>query len=280
MCIYYFIIKGDNILKKLYGLLGEKLGHSFSPQIHSLIFKELDIQGYYHLFEVNKAELHNAVLGFKALKVTGVNVTIPYKVDVVKYLDDVSLEGKNIGAINTICFKDGKTVGYNTDYYGFGMMLDKFNVKVKGKNAVILGSGGASQAVLQFLLDNDVNELTFATRNEEQCKKRFKEFKAINYNKIKYLNNQDIVINCTPVGMHPNVESSPLSKEDVSKFSSAIDLIYNPEETLLLKYAREQGMQGVNGLYMLIGQAVKAQELWNSIIINKETVDKIYEEIK
>lgn len=280
MRIYYFIIKGANILKKLYGLLGAKLGHSFSPQVHSSIFKELNIDGYYHLFEVDKLDLQQAVLGFKALKVKGVNVTIPYKVYVVKYLDDVSPEGKNIGAINTICFKDGKTIGYNTDYYGFGMMLDKFNVKVKGKNAVILGSGGASQAVLQFLLDNGVNEVTFATRNEEQCKKKFKEFKAIDYNKIKYLNNQDIVINCTPLGMYPNVESSPLSKEDVSKFGTAIDLIYNPEETLLLKYAREQGIKGVNGLYMLVGQAIKAQELWNSIIINKETVDKIYEEIK
>lgn len=280
MRIYYFIIKGANILKRLYGLLGEKLGHSFSPQIHSSIFKKLNIDGYYHLFEVDKLDLQQAVLGFKALKVKGVNVTIPYKVDVVKYLDDVSPEGKNIGAINTICFKDGKTIGYNTDYYGFGMMLDKFNVKVKGKNAVILGSGGASQAVLQFLLDNGVNEVTFATRNEEECRKKFNKFKVISYDKIKSLKDGGIVINCTPVGMHPNVESSPLSKEDVLKFTTVVDLIYNPEETLLLKYAREQGIRGVNGLYMLIGQAVKAQELWNSIIINKETVDKIYEEIK
>ncbi|WP_097027871.1 shikimate dehydrogenase [Clostridium peptidivorans] len=263
-------------MKRLYGLLGEKLGHSFSPQIHSLIFKELDIDGYYHLFEVDKLELQCAILGFKALKVKGVNVTIPYKVDAIKYLDELSSEGKNIGAINTICFKDGKAIGYNTDYYGFGMMLDKFNVKVKGKNAVILGSGGASKAVLQFLLDNGVNEVIFATRNEEECKKKFNKFKAISYDKIKSLKSQDIVINCTPVGMYPNVENSPLSKEDVSKFASVVDLIYNPGETLLLKYAREQGIQGINGLYMLVGQAIKAQELWNSVKVNKETVDKIY----
>lgn len=267
-------------MKRLYGLLGEKLGHSFSPQIHSLIFKELDIDGYYHLFEVDKLELQCAILGFKALKVKGVNVTIPYKVDVIKYLDELSPEGKNIGAINTICFKDGKVIGYNTDYYGFGMMLDKFNVKVKGKNAVILGSGGASKAVLQFLLDNGVNEVIFATRNEEECKKKFNKFKAISYDKIKSLKSQDIVINCTPVGMYPNVENSPLSKEDVSKFASVVDLIYNPGETLLLKYAREQGIQGVNGLYMLVGQAIKAQELWNSVKVNKKTVDKIYAEFQ
>lgn len=267
-------------MKGLYGLLGEKLGHSFSPQIHSLIFKELGIEGYYHLFEVNKTELHNAVLGFKALKVKGVNVTIPYKVDVIKYLDELSSEAKSIGAVNTICFEGEKTIGYNTDYYGFGMMLDKFNVQVKGKNAVILGSGGASQAVLQFLLDNGVNEVIFATRNEEECKRKFDKFKVINYEKIKSLKNADIVINCTPVGMHPNVENSPLSREDVSKFATVVDLIYNPEETLLLKYAREHGIQGVNGLYMLVGQAIKAQELWNSVKINKETVDKIYEGIK
>lgn len=267
-------------MKRLYGLLGEKLGHSFSPQIHSLIFKELGIEGHYHLFEVNKTELYNSVLGFKALKVKGINVTIPYKVDVIKYLDEISREANSIGAVNTICFEGEKTIGYNTDYYGFGMMLDKFNVRVKGKNAVILGSGGASQAVLQFLLDNGINEVIFATRNEEECRRKFNNFEVISYDKIKSLKDGGIVVNCTPVGMYPNIENSPLSKEDVSKFTTVVDLIYNPEETLLLKYTREQGIQGVNGLYMLVGQAVKAQELWNSVIINKETVDKIYEKIK
>ncbi|QGU96762.1 shikimate dehydrogenase [Clostridium bovifaecis] len=266
-------------MKGLYGLLGEKLGHSFSPGIHSLIFKELGLEGYYHLFEVDKAQLEYAVLGFNALKIKGVNVTIPYKVDAMKYLDRISQEGKNIGAINTICFEEGETIGYNTDYYGFGMMLNKFNINLKWEKAVILGTGGVSRAVLQYLLDNDVRDITFVSRNIEEVKTRFKEFNIIEYEKIKELRDKDIVINCTPLGMYPKVEVSPLTKEQVSQFKIVIDLIYNPQETLLLRYANENGIQGINGLYMLVGQAVKAQELWNSVKIDEEIVDKVYKQL-
>lgn len=266
-------------MKGLYGLLGEKLGHSFSPQIHSLIFRELGIDGHYHLFEVDKRELKHVVLGLKALKIRGVNVTIPYKVDVMKYLDRISQEGKNIGAVNTICFEDGKAIGYNTDYYGFGMTLGKFNINPKGKEVVILGTGGVSRAVLQYLLDNDVKDITFVSRNIEEGKTGFKEFEIIEYEKIKELRDKDIVINCTPLGMYPKIEASPLTKEEVSKFKVIIDLIYNPQETLLLKYAKEHRIQGINGLYMLVGQAVKAQELWNSVKVDEEIVDKVYKKL-
>lgn len=266
-------------LKSLYGLLGEKLTHSLSPQIHSLIFKEINKEGYYHLFEVDKSKLQYAIEGFKALKVKGINVTIPYKVDVMKYLDEVSKEARNIGAVNTICFEEGKAKGYNTDYYGFGMMLDKFNIKVQGNEAVILGTGGAAKAVLQYLLDQSARDIIFVTRNVEEGKNKFKDFKVISYEEIKDLKNGGILINSTPSGMYPKVDSSPLSKEQVSKFQAVVDLIYNPKETLLLKYAREMGIVAVNGLYMLVGQAVKAEELWNCVKINGTVVDKIYKEI-
>lgn len=266
-------------LKGLYGLLGEKLSHSFSPQIHSLIFEELGMQGYYHLFEVEKENIKEAILGFNALKVKGVNVTIPYKIDVMKYLDQISKEGKNIGAINTICFKEGKTKGYNTDYYGFGMMLDKFNIDVKGKNTVILGTGGVSKAVCQYLLDKGSSNIIFVTRNVDKVKEELKDFKVIPYEEVKNLKNQDIVVNCTPCGMYPNKEKSPLNKEEVAKFNTIVDLIYNPQETLLMKYGLEQGIKAINGFYMLVGQAVKAEELWNSVEIKRDTVDKIYKKL-
>ena len=267
-------------MKGLYGLLGEKLVHSFSPQIHSLIFKELKINGYYHLFEVHKEDIEHIVPGFKIFKVQGVNVTIPYKVIVMNYIDDISFEAKNIGAINTICFENGKTKGYNTDYYGFGMMLEKFNIDVEGKNVVILGTGGASKAVNQYLLDNKVNNITFVTRDLDNKRKELKEYNLISYSDIKNLKNQDIVINCTPCGMYPDIEKSPLTEEQVSKFKIVVDLIYNPQETLIMKYAKNQGIKVINGLYMLVGQAVKSQELWNSLKIKKELVDKIYENMK
>lgn len=261
---------------KLYGLLGEKLSHSFSPKIHFEIFKNININGHYHLFNVEKKDLKSAIDGFKALKVQGVNVTIPYKVKVMEYLDSVSKEAKKIGAVNTICFQNGSAVGYNTDYYGFGMMLHKFNINVKNDKAVILGTGGASKAVVQYLVDKDIKDITFVSRKKEEVKKGFENFKIINYEELKKEKEGNIIINCTPCGMYPNCENSPIDKDIISKYKAAIDLIYNPKETLFLKYAKEKGIKGVNGLYMLVGQGIKSQELWNNEKIDEKIVDKIY----
>ncbi|WDV44332.1 shikimate dehydrogenase [Clostridiaceae bacterium M8S5] len=266
-------------MNHLFGLIGEKLGHSFSPVIHSLIFKVLNIKGHYQLFEVNKEDLKNAVYGLKALGAKGVNVTIPYKVDIIKYLDAISEEAEKIGAINTICFKDNKTIAYNTDYFGFGIMLNKFNVAIQDKKAVILGTGGAAKAVLQYLIDKKVGDITIVSRNENTAKAKFKDYKIISYDDIKNINKQDIVVNTTPCGMYPNTDRSSLCEEDISKFDAVVDLIYNPTETLLLKYAKNHGIKAVNGLYMLVGQAVKAQELWNDIHITDEVIDKVYNEL-
>ncbi|MCT4564416.1 MAG: shikimate dehydrogenase [Maledivibacter sp.] len=263
----------------LFGLIGEKLKHSFSPAIHSIIFKELNMEGYYHLLEIEKGNLRDAVYRLKAVGAKGVNVTIPYKVDIMEYLDMVSDEGKKIGAVNTICFRENKAIGYNTDYFGFGIMLDKFDIHIKNKNAVILGTGGASKAVLQYLLDGDVMDVTFVTRDITKGREKFKDHRMISYNDIKALSHQDIIINCTPCGMYPKIEACPVSKEDISKFEAAVDLIYNPIETLFLKNASKQGIKAVNGLYMLVGQAVKAEELWNDIKIDDKVIEKIYHSI-
>lgn len=230
-------------MSNLFGLLGEKLKHSFSPTIHSIIFKELNIEGYYHLFEVEKCDLKDAVYGLKALGASGVNVTIPYKVDTMTYLDDISDEAKKIGAVNTICFRENKTIGYNTDYFGFGIMLDKFNVDINQKKAVVLGTGGAAKSVLQYLLDKGISDVTFVSRDINKGKEIFSEYRVISYNDVKNLYDQDVIINCTPSGMYPKVENCPVSKEDISKFRAAVDLVYNPIETLFLQYAKEQGMK-------------------------------------
>ncbi len=267
-------------MNNLYGLMGEKLRHSFSPQIHSLIFKELKIQGYYHLFEIEKNDLKDAVLGLKALGIKGVNVTIPYKIEVIKYLGKISDEAKKIGAINTICFKDNVSIGYNTDYMGFGMMLKKNDIVCKNKKAVILGTGGASNAVSQYLLDEGISEIVFISRDIQKAKEKYNDFKIVSYDNITQLKGYDIAINCTPVGMYPNADNSPINKSDISRFYTVIDLVYNPRETLFLKYAKEQGLKAVNGLFMLVGQAIKAEELWNNTRISDKITDKIYERIE
>ena len=124
-------------MSELYGLLGEKLSHSISPQIHSMIFNKLRMKGYYHLFEVEKKDLKSVIEGFKVIKPMGINVTIPYKIKVMEFLDEVSFEAKAIGAVNSIKFENGKTIGYNTDYFGIGMLFSKNDIKVENKKATI-----------------------------------------------------------------------------------------------------------------------------------------------
>lgn len=263
----------------LFGLIGEKLKHSFSPAIHSIIFKEISLNGHYQLFEVKKEDLKDAVYGLKALGAKGVNVTIPYKVDIIQHLDGISDEAKKIDAINTICFKDNKTFAYNTDYFGFGIMLNKFQINIQDRKAVVLGTGGAAKSVLQYLIDKNIGDITLVSRDINMGKEKFTDYRVISYDDIKEIGKQDIIINTTPCGMYPKTNNSPIKREEISNFDVAVDLIYNPIETLFLKHAREQEIKAVNGLYMLVGQAVKAHELWNEIDISSEIIDRIYEKI-
>lgn len=267
-------------LNSLYGLLGEKLSHSLSPRIHYLILRELGVDGFYHLFQVKREELKNAVVGLKTMGARGINVTIPYKVEVIKYLDGISDEAGKIGAVNTISFSDNRMIGYNTDYSGFGMMLEKNSIVCRNTTAVVLGTGGASKAITQYLMDEGAKEIIIVSRNKEVAKQKYKNFNVISYDFIKQLKNVDMIINCTPVGMYPNVSESPIDKSHLAGFHTAIDLVYNPKETLFLKYGNELGIKTVNGLYMLIGQAVKAQELWNNTKISSLATDIIYDEIR
>lgn len=265
-------------MKKLYGLLGEKLSHSFSPKIHSIIFEKKSVEAYYHLFEIKKEDIKEAIRGLQVLGIGGVNVTIPYKVEVMKFLDEISYEAEKIGAVNTIVFKDNKTYGYNTDYYGFGRMLNKFNMDIKNKRAVILGTGGASKSAAEYLCHNGIKEITYVTRSKSKGQIEV-EGRLVDYEELSSIKNQDIIINCTPCGMFPNVDDSPINKDIFKNYTAAVDLIYNPKETKFLKYAQAEGLKTVNGLYMLAAQAVKSQELWMNIKLTEEIVDEIYERL-
>lgn len=264
---------------ELYGLIGEKLTHSVSPEIHMELFKILNMDASYELFEIPKDKLEENFEALKLKGIKGLNVTIPYKVDMMKLVDEVSKEAEKIGAINTICFKNGKTDGYNTDYYGFGRMLAKNSITVKGKSAAVLGAGGAAKAVIQYLVDNNASEVVLVSRDKAKAKANFKEINVIDYMEFNSLKQSDTVINCTPCGMYPKIDASPIDKACISKFSAAVDLIYNPVETVFLKQAKERGLKTVNGLYMLVGQAMAAEELWNDITISEEITDKIFEKL-
>lgn len=267
-------------MSNFYGLIGENLGHSMSHKIHDLILKKMGLKGVYNLFEIKRENLKIAVEGLKALEVKGLNVTIPYKIQTLQYLNKISKEAEKIGAVNTIAFNDGIFIGYNTDYNAFGATLKKFKVDVYDKSAVILGTGGVSNAVAQYLMDNKIKDIIYVSRKSQDSLGTTKNLKIITYNEINNLKDKDIIINCTPCGMYPNLENSPVSKDILSQFSIAVDLIYNPAETVFLKWAKEEGLKTVNGLYMLVAQAIASQEIWNGIKISEELAEGIYKEIK
>lgn len=264
---------------EFYGVLGEKLLHSLSPEIHSEILKAINKSGAYKLFEIEKDKLNNFTEALKLLGVKGCNVTIPYKKDIIEYIDVLSEESKKIGAVNTIYLKDNKLYGYNTDYFGFGYMLDISSIDVGNKKVVILGNGGASRAVLHYLLDNGANTIYIVSRKSNAEKFKYKNVKVISYEELKNLNG-DILINSTPVGMYPNIENSPVSKEVIENFNSLVDLVYNPMETKFLSLGKELNKEVVGGLYMLVGQAVKSQEIWQETYITEDVLKSIYNLIR
>lgn len=268
---------GNNKIK-LYGLIGERLTHSMSPQIHSMLMESIGIQGHYSLFQVQKHRLSEAVHGLSALGAVGANVTIPYKVSIIKYLDFLSPEAQKIGAVNTIAFKNEKIIGYNTDYHGFKKALKAASIEISGKKAVILGTGGASRAVLQCLMDSGASDILMVSRAPGSNPEG--NIRTISYEELKGVKGWDIIINCTPVGMYPDIEASPVDKKVISSFSSAVDLIYNPSETVFLKYARQLGIPHANGLYMLVSQAAASQKIWQGIIIPESIVEDIYEKLR
>lgn len=261
---------------EFYGILGEKLGHSLSPRIHKMIFETIGIEGAYKLFEVPQDSLNKFAESMKILKINGANVTIPYKEKIMPYLDVISEEAKAIGAVNTIALKDNKLYGYNTDYYGFGYMLDLHKVSVTGKKTLVLGSGGAAKAVVEYLINNNASSICVVSRN--------KIHQGIHGDKVRYITYEDveaemgdILINCTPVGMFPNDEECPVSDTVISNFDTIVDIIYNPTETELMLRAEAMGKRVVGGLYMLIGQGVRAEELWQDVIIDESIIKDIYE---
>lgn len=240
-------------------LVGETLSHSLSPQIHNELMKQNQIQGTYDLIEIPQEQFEKEFNALKMSDYSGVNITIPYKEKALSLLDELSPQAKYIGAVNTVRFHNGKAIGYNTDYNGFLSLLKENNVEIKGKSAIILGAGGVAKAVIKALLDEGIFDITIVSRN----KQNFHSLYTISYEFFKEEKcSCDLLINCTPIGMYPNINDSPIPKELINA-TIAIDMIYNPEKTLFLKYAEELGMKAINGSHMLRAQAQESQKIWN-----------------
>ena len=244
-----------------FGLLGAKLGHSLSPQIHQEVFRQLGIAATYELIEVPGEKLADKV---KELRKTfrGLNVTIPHKVAVMQSLDRIAPEAQAIGAVNTILFNGEQAEGFNTDYFGFGRLLEHNHLVPEGKEVCVLGTGGASRAILQCVTDMQAKRITVISRAMENAPADLRaRYTVKDYDDLKTMSG-DLLINCTPVGMFPKVDASPVDSAVMEHFAAAADIIYNPAETQFMKLARQQGKPAVNGLFMLVAQAVAADEIW------------------
>ncbi len=248
-----------------YGCIGEKLTHSFSKEIHEKI-----ADYSYKLKEIKKEDLKDFILS-KDFK--GINVTIPYKKEVIQYLDVVDDMALKIGAVNTVVNKGGKLYGYNTDFFGLKELILKSGIEVIGKTTLILGSGGTSKTAFYVLKDLGAKEIIKISRRKSDTSITYEEAEK------EYANKADIIVNTTPVGMYPNFESSPVCLEKYKNISGVIDVVYNPLETKLVADARRFGIKAENGLYMLVSQAVYAAGYFKGITPSNEITDKIYNSI-
>lgn len=247
----------------MYGLLGEKLSHSYSPEIHGM-FGCRD----YSLIEVEKDCLPNFM---EKADFCGINVTVPYKKAVIPYISEMSDEAKEAGSVNVIVRRpDGTLFGDNTDARGFDAMLRFGGIDVKGKKVLVLGSGGAAGAVMTVLKRRGAGEAITVSRSGE-----------VNYTNVKELHSDaDVIINATPVGMYPNNGASPIELSGFPKLFAVADLIYNPDKTALILEAEDRGLKAVGGLYMLVYQAALTEVIFTGKEIEKKIIDRVYNNLR
>ena len=239
------------------GLLGQHLGHSYSPQIHNLL------GGYpYDLYEKEPDELENFL---RNQKLTGMNVTIPYKKAVIPFLDELSPEAQKLGAVNTILRReDGTLFGHNTDYFGFRSMVERSGFQVAGKKALVLGSGGASNTAVAVLQELGAQVIVISRSGEN------------NYENLSRHYDARFIVNTTPVGMYPNTGSAALELEHFDALEGVLDVIYNPARTQLMLDAENLMIPAHNGLWMLVAQAKESAELFLNRPLDDSLIDKIH----
>ena len=247
-----------------YGLIGERLSHSFSKEIHNKIANY-----HYELKEIPKGEIEEFLekKDFKAI-----NVTIPYKETVIPYLYKISNAAREIGAVNTVINKDGKLYGYNTDFSGLKALIEKNGIVIKNKKVLILGSGGTSKTAFAVAKDLGAKEILKISR---QAKQGF-----ITYDEaITSQTDAEVIINTTPVGMFPNIDDEPIDIMKFPNLSGVVDVIYNPLRSKFVKKAMDNNIKACGGLYMLVAQGVFAAEKFLDKDIEPKIIDKIYKEI-
>lgn len=275
-------VKGDT---KLFASIGDPVMHSISPQIHNSIFSLNGLNNVHIPLKIAKDELEKYIALIRN-NFTGISVTKPHKQNIIKYLDYIDADADKFKAVNTVKIENGLLKGFNTDGYGFIKSLELYDIDVKDKRILLIGAGGAAR-VIGFEILRLGGKLTITNRTINNAVSLMEDLSQHwDRDKINICPIEDLgcgyfgVINATPVGMYPNIGESPIRGSILNGTSFVFDLIYNPESTLLLDYARDSGCKCINGFSMVFYQAVKAQEIWTDKTMDKESLLIIKEEIE
>lgn len=271
-------------------LIGRPVSKSLSPLIHNYVFRENKIDACYLAFDVSKESLYKAVEGIRALNIKGFNITIPHKVEIIEFLDEVDEEASLIGAVNTVKNSNGKLIGYNTDGKGFIHSLNNSEIDIVNKNVLIIGAGGAARAISISMAMYGVKSIQIINRSIEKAESLANEIS----NKIPNVttfgtdmrniktDRIDIVVNCTSVGMYPMSDYLVLNPCIFNKSTIICDIVYKPLNTKFLSIAKQNGYKTITGIDMLIYQGLLSQEIWlnrESILTNFEKVKRIINNI-
>jgi shikimate dehydrogenase len=271
---------------KCYGVLGYPIRHSKSPLMLNSAFTERGINAVYTAFEVKPGRLKDAIYGLKALDFAGANVTIPHKVEVMSYLDEIDIHALHIGAVNTIVNQEGNWVGYNTDGIGYVRSLkEETQCNLVGKRILMIGAGGASRGVSYALAQEGIDRMVIINRTAEKAEElalSIRKFADVSSDSIehvdRWLNQVDVIINTTSIGMSPHTEECPIPVKGISEQHLVSDLIYNPRETKFLAEAKKNGAQIHSGLGMFIYQGAYAFEYWTHQPAPVEIMRKVVEQ--
>jgi len=258
-------------MSKTFAVIGDPIDHSLSPNIHSAAFRELNLENSYIAYRIQKGELSEGIESLKKIKIDGFNVTIPHKVEMMKYLDKMDESCSIIGAVNTVTNNEGILKGYNTDMDGFLDPFKKKEIKIQDKKILLLGAGGAARAIVAGVAKEKAKHITIANRTLENANNlaQFANKIGLNADGISIenvgndLKDYDIIVNATSIGLKN--EPSPISLESIKPETIVYDIVYMPMNTDFLKKAKEKGAKIIYGYEMLLGQAVRAFEIWHGI---------------
>ena len=273
------------------GLIGNPVEHTLSPVIHNNLAKKLGTNLVYVPFLVEDKALEDAVKGGHALHIRGMNVTVPHKSAVIPYLGAIDPLAEKIGAVNTLVYQENGYKGYNTDMSGLLRAMETEGIHIKGENVLLLGAGGAARAVAYLCATAGAQKIYICNRTLQKAEEiaveigkqvEGAEIAALKYEEIPTLAEPSfLAIQCTSVGLHPNVTDVVLADGPVyDKIHTGVDLIYRPYETQFMKLVKAHGGKTMNGLKMLLYQGIIAYELWNECVVSEAQADDILQMMK